>query len=58
MEDKEKQEVDFHEALRRIANAPKSVVPDNNLIMPEKVGYNKQNRAARNKPPNPAKRRI
>jgi hypothetical protein len=56
MAEKETKEIDFNEALRRIANTPKSVVSDKELIISKDVGYNAPNEATK-KPPPPAKRK-
>lgn len=53
---KEEEKIDFDEALRRIANAPKHVVPDKKLKSSKGLGYNKDHGVA-DKPPRPAKRR-
>jgi hypothetical protein len=52
----EKVEIGFNEALKRIANAPKSVASDRELIISKDVSYNKVQEATK-KTPRPAKRR-
>ncbi len=49
-------EIGFDEALRRIANTPKSAVSDKELIISKDVGYNAAKEATK-KPPPPVKRR-
>lgn len=49
MEDKEQKEVDFNEALRRIAQTPKSIVEK--VVNPEKRRYNGDEKEAEKTPP-------
>ena len=54
MSDKPEVKIDFNEALRRIANDPKSVVSDGALKKSENPEYNKKE--ATKKPPRSAKK--
>ncbi|BCM25156.1 hypothetical protein [Methyloradius palustris] len=53
MENKKELQIDFNEALRRIANTPKAVVSEEALKLTEKQKYNKKE--ATKKLPLPAK---